>query len=166
MSETTLKNETTTKGAAPQNNKSTCCETPNFAMPNVEVPEAYRAFAGTGVEQAKQAYEKLKAAADETTALFEKTYATTADIAGAYRAKIGDALHANIDAAFEFASELADAKSLPEVVERSTAHARKQFDAVSIQNRELWGLAQKLAIETARPATTSLAQVLDKARQS
>ena len=166
MSETPLKGETTTKRTGPQNNKSTCCETPNFAMPKVEMPAAYREFAGKGVEQAKQAYEKLKAAADETTALFEKAYTTTADVAGDYRAKVIEATYANISAAFDFASELAGAKSIPEMVERSTAHARKQFDAVAIQNREIWGLAQKLAIETVRPATASIAQVLDKTRQS
>lgn len=166
MSETPLKGETKTKGTGPQNNKSTCCETPNFAMPKIEMPAAYREFAGKGVEQTRQTYEKLKAAADETTALFEKSYATTADIAGDYRAKVIEATFANIGVAFDFASELAGAKSLPEMVERSTAHTRKQFDAVTIQNREIWGLAQKLAVETARPATTSIAQVLNKARQS
>jgi hypothetical protein len=92
--------------------------------------------------------------------------ATTADIAGDYRAKVIEATHANISAAFDFASELAGAKSIPEMVERSAAHARKQLDAGSIQNREIWGLAQKLAVETARPAATSIAQAFDKTRQS
>jgi phasin len=160
MSETPLKSETTTKGTGPQNNKSTCCETPNFEMPKVEIPAAYREFAGKGVEQTRQTYEKLKAAAEETTALFEKSYATTADVAGDYRAKVIEAMYANISAAFDFASALAGVRSIPEMVERPTAHARKQFDAVSIQNREIWGLVQKIAIETVRPATTSIAQVL------
>lgn len=166
MSETSLKSETTTSETAPQNKKSTCCETPNFEMPKVETPAAYRAFAESRVEQAKQAYEKLKAAADETTALFETTYSTATDIARDCCAKLIEAMSANINAAFDFGSELAGARSIPEMVERSTAHARKQFDAVSTQNREIWGLAQKLAIETVRPSTVTLAKVLDKTRQS
>ena len=42
-------------------------------------------------------------------------------------------------------------KSLSEAVELSTAHARKQFEAVTAQTKELTALAQKVATETAEP---------------
>ena len=54
MSETPLKSETTTRETASQNKESICCEALNFEMPKVETPAAYRAFAESRVEQAKQ----------------------------------------------------------------------------------------------------------------
>lgn len=44
-----------------------------FQMPKMEVPEAVREAAEKGVAQAKEAYEKLKVAAEETTELVEDT---------------------------------------------------------------------------------------------
>ena len=42
-------------------------EMPNFEMPKMEVPAAFREFAEKGVSQAKETYEKMKAAAEEAT---------------------------------------------------------------------------------------------------
>jgi hypothetical protein len=42
-------------------------------------------------------------------------------------------------------------KSLSEAIELSTAHVRKQFDALSEQTKELTALAQKVASETSEP---------------
>ncbi len=49
-------------------------EMPKFEMPKVEVPELVREFAEKGVKQAKDSYDKIKAAAEETTDLIENTY--------------------------------------------------------------------------------------------
>ncbi len=54
-------------------------------------------------------------------------------------------MRVNTNAAFDFAFELASVKSLSEMVELSTAHVCKQFDVLSLQNKELWALAQKIA---------------------
>ena len=51
---------------------------PKFEMPKFEVPAAFREFAEKGVAQAKDAYEKVKAAAEEATYLLEDTYTTAA----------------------------------------------------------------------------------------
>ena len=53
-------------------------EMPKFEMPKFEVPAAFREFAEKGVAQAKDAYEKVKAAAEEATYLLEDTYTTAA----------------------------------------------------------------------------------------
>ena len=42
-------------------------------------------------------------------------------------------------------------KTVSEVVEMSTAHARQQFDVVSAQAKDLSSLAQKVATDTAEP---------------
>ena len=42
-------------------------------------------------------------------------------------------------------------KSIAQVVELSTAHARKQFDALSVQTKELTVIAQKTAVDASEP---------------
>ena len=65
---------------------------------------------------------------------------------------------ANTNAAFDFASELITAKTLSEVIELSNAHARKQFETLTQQGKELGALAQKVATETAEPIKLGLAK--------
>jgi hypothetical protein len=51
-------------------------------------------------------------------------------------------------------------KSLSEIMTLSAVQARKSFDVASAQNKELWDLTQKAAIETAEPIKKSVARVL------
>jgi phasin family protein len=46
---------------------------------------------------------------------------------------------------------MAAAKSLPEAISLQTDYARKQFEALSIQMKELAALAQKVVTEAAEP---------------
>ena len=104
----------------------------------------------------------MKAAAEEATDLLEDTYTTAAKGAADYNLKIIEAARANTNAAFDYARELLDVKSVSEVVELSTAHARKQFEALSEQTKELVALAQKVATDTAEPIKTGVNKALRK----
>ena len=126
-------------------------EMPKFELPKFEVPAAFREFAEKGVAQAKDAYDKVKAAAEEATDALEDTYTTATKGAADYNLKVIEAARANTNAAFDYARELLDVKSLSEVVELSTAHARKQFEQLSEQTKELTTLAQRVANETTEP---------------
>src|SRR5215213_7317409 len=66
-------------------------EMPKFEMPKMEVPAAFREFAEKGASQAKENYEKLKAAAEEATDVLEDTYATAAKGASEYGLKVIEA---------------------------------------------------------------------------
>ena len=55
----------------------------------------------------------------------------------------------NAHAALDYAYELLGVKSPSEFIELSTAHARKQFEAMAAQTRELTELAQKVTTEIA-----------------
>jgi phasin len=129
---------------------------PKFDMPKFEVPPAFREFAEKGLAQAKDNYEKVKAAAEEATDLLEDTYATAAKGASEYNLKVIEAARVNTNALFDYAKELLDAKSLSDVVELSTAHMRKQFEAATAQSKELASLAQKVATDTAEPIKTGV----------
>jgi len=138
-------------------------EIPNFELPKMEVPAAFRELAEKSVSQAKETYERMKSAAEEATDVLEDTYATATKGVSDYGLKIIEAARQNTNAAFDYATQLMTVKSLSEVVELSTAHTRKQFEAVTAQSKELAAIAQKVATETAEPMKESFSNVFSKA---
>ena len=137
-------------------------EMPKFDIPKVEMPAAFREFAERGVAQAKDTYEKMKAAAEEATDVLETTYSTASKGAADYGLKIIEATRINTNAAFDYAGELLTAKTLSEVIELSSTHARKQFEALTPQSKELGALAQKVATETAEPIKSGMNKAFTK----
>ncbi len=137
-------------------------EMPKFEMPKFEVPAAFREIAEKGVAQAKGNYEKMKTAAEEATDVIEGTYATAAKGASDYGVKLVEVARTNTDAAFDFATELMTVKSLSDAIELSTAHARKQFEALAAQSKELATLAQKITTETTEPIKDQVTKAFKK----
>ena len=137
-------------------------EMPKFEVPNFEVPAAFREFAEKGVSQAKDNWEKVKAATEETTDLLEDSYATASKGAADYGLKMIEVSRTNTNAAFDFAGQLMTVKSLSEMVELSTAFTRKQFEAMTAQSKELTALAQKVATETAEPIKEGMTSAFKK----
>jgi phasin len=138
-------------------------EIPKFDMPKVEMPAAFREMAERGVAQAKDTYEKMKAAAEEATDMLETTYSTATKGYSDYGLKMIELARANTNAAFDFAGEVMAAKTLSEVVELTSAHARKQFEMISQQSKDLGALAQKVATETAEPIKSGMTKAFNKA---
>ena len=137
-------------------------ELSKFDMPKVEMPAAFRELAERGVAQAKDTYEKMKAAAEEATDVLETTYSTASKGASDYGLKMIEAARVNTNAAFDFAGELMAAKTLSEIVELSSTHARKQFEALTQQTKELNALAQKVATDTAEPIKSGMSKAFAK----
>ncbi len=122
---------------------------PKFDLPNMEMPEAFRDMAEKGVAQAKDNYEKIRAAAEEATDLLKSAYTTAAKGTTGYNRKVIEIAGTNAHAALDYAYELLGVKSPSEFIELSTAHARKQFEAMTAQTKELTELAQKVTTEIA-----------------
>ncbi len=120
-------------------------------FPGAEAPAAFRDIAEKSLSQAKTNYEKMKSAAEEATSVLEDTYATASKGATDYSLKVIELARENSNAAFDFAAELFAAKTFSEVIELSTAHARKQFETLSEQSKELASLVQKVATEAVEP---------------
>jgi phasin len=137
-------------------------EMPKFEIPKVEMPAAFREFAERGVAQAKDTYEKMKAVAEEATDVLETTYSTASKGASDYGMKVIEAARMNTNAALDFAGELITAKTLSEVIELSSTHARKQFEALTQQSKEFGTLAQKIATDTAEPIKNGMNKAFSK----
>jgi phasin len=133
---------------------------PHFDLPKFEISTAFREMAEKSVSQAKEAYDRMKSVAEEATDVLEGTYATATKGVSEYGQKVIEAARENTNAAFDFAAKLIHVKSLSEVVELSTAHTRKQYEAVAAQTKELAAIAQKTAAETVEPVKESFGKVM------
>jgi len=133
------------------------------AMPKLEVPAEFREMIDKGVAQARDTYAKAKAAGEEAADLLKTTYATAATGATGYNLKLIEIARANTGAAFDYAHELLGVKSPSEFIALSTAQMRKQFDMASAQNKELFALAQQVAIQAAEPMKKGVSKAFNKA---
>lgn len=123
-----------------------------------EVPEQMRAFAEKGVSQARDNYAKFKDAAESHNSTIEAVFTSASKGMSAYSAKLMEFLKANTTANLDFAQELLGIKSPSEAMELWTSHARRSFEALSAQAKELAELTQKVTAETVEPIKQNAAK--------
>jgi hypothetical protein len=107
--------------------------------------------------------QKGKTTAEKTMRAAEQSYSATADNMRDYIVKMIDMSQTNIEAVFEFARRLAAAKAPSDFAEVWSAQARRQFELLSEQTRELTALGQKMAAESTEPIERNAKQAFDKA---
>ncbi|MEH2512082.1 phasin [Nitrobacteraceae bacterium AZCC 1564] len=123
-----------------------------------QVPEQVRAFAEKGVSQAREGYQKLKEAAESNNGAIEAAYTSATKGAGDFTAKVIEIAKTNTESAFDFAQALLGVKSLPEAFELVNSHARKQFETLTAQSKDLADITQKVATETVEPIKAGAAK--------
>jgi phasin len=133
------------------------------SSPMTDAPQAFRAMAETGTTQAKEAYEKMSAATSEATDLIRKSYSTAVEAAQVYNDKLLEFAQTNSKVAFDFAQNLLAIKSPSEFIERSTEHARKQFEVLTEQSKELAALGQKATLAITEPLKTGVTKAFSHA---
>jgi phasin len=117
-----------------------------------------RAFAERGVSQARDNYAKFKDAAETHNGTIEAVFTTASKGASEYSAKVMEFMKANTSANLTFAHELLGIKSPSEAMELYIAHARKQFETLAAQAKELTELSQKVTSETVEPIKATAAK--------
>lgn len=134
-----------------------------FDMPLFAMPGIFRGIAEQSAVRARENCDKIKTASGQIADILRETYSTNAKSAADYGVKVIEISSVNTNSAFDFLTNLMDTKSLSEIIELSAKESRKNFEAVSAQNKELWELAQKVATETAEPIKKSFTKLLQKA---
>jgi len=118
-------------------------------------------------DQAKKFADKSATIANETLAKGKAAAEQSAQAAlenlRDYNLKMIDMARTNIESVFEFASQFATAKQPSDMVELWTTHAKKQFETLSEQVKELSALGQKIAGESAAQLTRAGTQTFKKA---
>jgi len=155
MSEASMKTETG-KSRAAKDTQGAAFLFQQFELPKFELPDEFRAATVQWVDQGKKNFDTMITATGEACGTCGKTWSTAAKCTADCTAKLTEAMHKNADAAFDLAHDLMGAKSLPELMDISTAGARRQFETLASQSQELWSLAQEAAAETMRPLTAAI----------
>jgi phasin len=106
--------------------------------------------------------QKSKATAEKSARAAQQSYAAAAENMRDYSVKLIKIAQANAGAAFEFAHDLATAKSPSDLATVWTAYARKQFEMLSDQTKELTAMGQRMAGETGEPIARNVKQTFDK----
>ncbi|MBB6309459.1 phasin [Xanthobacter tagetidis] len=125
-------------------------------MPAFEVPPAMREAAEKGLSACRDNYDKIKSSAEQMNAAIEDTCTTASKGVSTFNVKMLEALQTNMNSSFDYFNALLSAKTFAEAVELSTGHARKQFEIVSAQAKDLSALAQKVAADTSEPLKSTV----------
>jgi hypothetical protein len=128
----------------------------SFRSPQADI---LRDYARLGAEQTKAAYEKMKAASDEFNNMLEDTWAAAAKGASEVSHKVMLLTDQNTREALGFAREVSGAMSPSEVMRAANTYATWQVNAVAAQTRELWELAQNIAVKTSAPALQRIPKI-------
>jgi phasin len=121
------------------------------AAPFARFQEQSRDMTEKGLAQFKAQYEQVRKSAETATAALEQTFAVAGKGTEELNARALEALKANMNASFDLWSALLGVKSVSAAIELQTAHARKQFETVTAQSKDMAELAQKVANDSAAP---------------
>jgi phasin len=122
-----------------------------------------RKFTDKSAAIASETLAKGKAAVEQSARAVEQSYSATVENVRDFNIKMIDMAQANAESVFELARQLATAKQPTDIVELWTAHAKKQFETLSEQTKELSALGQKIAGESAAPLARGVNQAFKKA---
>ena len=120
-----------------------------------DAQETLRTATQEALVQTRAAYDKMKHAAEDVSDTIESSYVTVTRGIGELNQKALESLKAQADASLEHFKALAAAKSFPEAISLQTEYARRQFEVISNQMKEMTALAQKVAVEAAEPLKAS-----------
>lgn len=120
-----------------------------------KVSESFRDFAEKGATQTKEAYAKMKEAAEDAT----KTVEATLENAQAGSVELGlkaiDALRTNAENSLSHMEALLGVKSAAELFELQTAFLRKQAEVTVEQAKSMQEATRKVAEQVAAPGKSA-----------
>ncbi|MGA2892272.1 MAG: phasin family protein [Xanthobacteraceae bacterium] len=125
-------------------------------MTNPSEHDQTRKFTDKSATIATETFEKGKAA-------MEQSFSATIENMRDFNLKLLDAARANAEAVFDFARQVATVKEPSDLAALWTTHARKQFEMLSEQSKELTAFGQKVAGQTVGPLAGSVNQGFKKA---
>ena len=115
-------------------------------------------FADKSARMVRENLEKGIAAAEQSARGVEQGYSAAAESIRDFNLRLIEMAHANAMAALDFARQISTAKGPSEAIELWSSQARKQFETLTDQSKELTALGQKIAISSAEPIARSFGQ--------
>lgn len=125
-----------------------------------KMTESFRDFAEKGAAQSKEAYAKMKAAADDAT----KTVEATVESAHSGTVELGlkaiDALRTNAENSLSHMEALLGVKSISELLEVQTAFVRKQAELAMEHAKAMQEATRRVAENVAKPGKDAAEKAL------
>ncbi len=131
-----------------------------FTYPKFEVPEIFRSFAEQGLKQGRDAYARVKDAAEEATDMLEDSLETSRQNMREAQFKALDITKANADASFELMRKMLTATSLTDAMQLQSAFARERFEALMGYSKEMQEMMSKAGTEASEPAKAMFEKAL------
>jgi phasin len=116
-------------------------------------------FVDKSARMVRENIEKGVAAAEESAKGIEQGYSAAAECLRDFNVRLVEMAQANTTTALEFARQISTAKGPSEAIELWSSLARKQFETLTEQSKELAALGQKVAAASAEPIARSFSRV-------
>ncbi|WP_099864079.1 phasin [Pararhizobium haloflavum] len=141
--------------------KTTDAEIFSFpAFDPAKVTDTYREFAEKGVAQSKEAYAKMKTAAEDAT----KTMETTMETAQAGTVELGlkaiDQMRVNTESTFSHMEALLGVKSVAEMIELQSSFLRKQVETGVDQAKSWQESVRKVSEDVTKPGKSAVEKTM------
>ncbi len=126
--------------------------------PLQEIQGNLRSVVEKSLIETRNVYAQAKSNADEAASAIESSYAAAKAGVVAINTRALEALRANVEANFEFMRSAIAVKTVADYMTLQGEFARRQFDAVTGQTKEISELARKVAVETTEPIKLQVAK--------
>lgn len=135
-----------------------------MGMDPSKATETFRALTQKSMEQSKEAYSRMKTAADEATRALESTMEHAHQGSLSLSKKAIEAMRSNAEQAFSHLEKLMGAKSFAEVIEMQTGYVRKQIETATDQSKDMQALSQQVAQEMLKPGREAFQKAAEAAK--
>lgn len=130
------------------------------AFDPAKASDAFRDFAEKGAAQSKEAYAKMKTAAEDATKTVEATLESAQSGTVELGLKAIDALRTNAESSLSHMEALLGVKSLSELFELQTAFIRKQAELAMEQAKSMQEATKKVAENVVKPGKDAAEKAL------
>ena len=130
-----------------------------FAFPTFDANEAtdmFRQFADQATQQTRDAYGRLKTAAEETQATMESTVDGMQNAGTALGLKAVDAMRTNAELGLSHLENLMKVKSVSEFVELQSSYLRRQTETSVEQFKDMQELTSKAVEDVTAPSKAQI----------
>ena len=122
-----------------------------------ELPKTFRSLASTGLDQTRDAYQRMRLSAERLGEGFEDGAKAAQTGLHEFQNRWFDAVRSQTDATLGFMKAMSEARTLSDVIELNAAHARRRFEDASSRAKDLAAVANRTLVrtgETVRKAVT------------
>ena len=123
----------------------------HFEIPKFEIPKDMRSMAEASFDQARKAFEKILASAQQTAGTIEERGETVRAGARDIGAKAFSYAEKNVQSSLDYAQSLLHAKDLNEIMRLHSEYVQTQMRSLAEQASEMGQIVSRAAIDATKP---------------